>query len=167
MNRVLILGSPGSGKSTFSRKLGEKTGLKVIHLDYYFHDSRYDYYKDKKAWSKRAEELASPKKWIIDGNYSSTLQNRFKLADTIIFLECSRIRAVYRVIKRRLTYANKQRFDMPENWEETLFLNFLKYIWDFNRKIKPRIMTEMKKYPEKQYIILHDFKETDKYVEDL
>ncbi len=59
MKRVMIIGAPGTGKSTFAKKLAEETGLPLIHIDYYYHDPAKDYYTDKPAWRALVTELAA------------------------------------------------------------------------------------------------------------
>src|SRR5687768_16103132 len=69
MKRVLVIGSPGAGKSVFSRRLGEITGLPVIHLDqHYWRPGWIEPSKD--VWSRQVTELLQRDSWIIDGNYS-------------------------------------------------------------------------------------------------
>lgn len=118
MKRVAIVGSPGAGKTTFACKLHQKTNLPLIHLDYYYHQKKYDYYNDKDAWITRAKKLTQQPEWIIDGNYSRTMDQSFKNADTIIFLDYSRALTMSRVLKRWIKKDGHK--DIPEDLKGSL-----------------------------------------------
>src|ERR1035438_9231421 len=141
MKRVLIIGSPGSGKTTFAAGLAKKTGLPLIHLDYYYHDRTKDYYneKNKPAWRAQVMGLLKPESWICDGNYSSTFPQRFKLADTIIYFDFPLYLRMYGIFKRRLEFRNKKRKDMPNDWRETADWEFVKFVWNFRKKYNHKI----------------------------
>lgn len=153
MKRVAIIGCPGVGKTTFAIKLAAKTKLPLIHLDYYYHQNEHDYYHDKQAWIKRVELLIAQDKWIMDGNYSSTFEQRFKRADTIIFIDFPRRMALWGVVKRRIHYRNKQRQEMPSDWKEKANLEFLTYVWNFKRKHRSKQLSALKKARGKDVIV--------------
>lgn len=133
MKRVMIIGSPGTGKSFFAKKLEITSGLPLIHLDYYYHDRTKNYYTDKQAWRQKVEELTDQDKWIIDGNYGSTMSERMKKADTIIYFDIPRRIALFGVLKRCMMGMRTKRTDMPSDWNEKTDWNFLKYVWGFNK----------------------------------
>ncbi len=153
MNRIAIVGCPGSGKTTFTRELAKKTKLPVIHLDYYYHQSQYDYYHDKAAWIERVNQLIGQDKWIMDGNYSSTFERRFELADTIIFFDLPRRTSMYGVIKRRIQYRNKQRHEMPSDWKEKANLEFLRYVWNFKGKPRQKLVDLLAQAKDKEVVV--------------
>lgn len=116
MNKIAVIGSGGSGKSTFSRKLGNILNLPVYHLDtMYWNPGWIETPKDK--WESVVRELADNDQWIIDGNYRSTMDIRLNSADTIIFLNMSTLLCTYRIIKRRFMFKGKKRPDMTEGCE--------------------------------------------------
>ena len=84
--RIAIIGSSGSGKSTLARTLGVRLGLPVVHLDAHFWRAGW-VETDKAQWQETVQALAHGERWIIDGNYSSTMDIRLPLAETIIFLD--------------------------------------------------------------------------------
>lgn len=84
--RVLIDGMMGSGKSTFARALGARTGLPVIHLDLHYWKPRWVRPTDDE-WRERQRILLAGEAWIIDGNYNETLPLRLERADTVIYLD--------------------------------------------------------------------------------
>ncbi|MCH7659648.1 MAG: AAA family ATPase [Euryarchaeota archaeon] len=138
MNRILVLGSPGAGKSTFSRRLGIVLGFPVIHLDAHFWKPGWEK-PERKAWIETQRELiASSESWIMDGNYGSTIEVRLREADTVILLDIPRRVCLSRVFRRRLLYRNESRPDMAEGCPEKVDVEFLRYIWSFpSEKLAP------------------------------
>lgn len=106
MQKILIIGSPGSGKSTFSFRLSEKLNIPIIHLDKLFWKSGW-VSRSKEAFDKLLIEEMEKESWIIDGNYSRTLPMRLEKADTVIFFDYSRFVCLWRVLKRVITNYGK------------------------------------------------------------
>lgn len=164
MKRVCIVGCPGVGKTAFAIKLAKLTGLPVVHLDYYYHQRKYNYYEDKQAWAKQVKKLMQQERWIIDGNYSSTLVERLKKADAVVFFDYPRWFALYRVLKRRLVYHFKKREEMPDEWKEKANLEFLFYVWSFNNRSKPKIIDAIKQSKVKNVIIFQTPEQAENYL---
>ncbi len=155
MKKVVIIGSPGAGKSTFATKLAKQSGLPLIHLDYYYHDTSHDYEHDKEAWRRRVKELIKGKEWITDGNYCSTYDIRLPAADTIIFLNIPKRIVLWRIMKRRITYHKRTRPDMPSDWEEKADWEFLKYVWGFKKSYSSDIKMTLENYKDKDVFIVN------------
>lgn len=86
MNKVIVIGCPGSGKSTFSRKLAAKTGLPLYYLDMIWHrPDRTVAGRDE--LDKRLAEIMAEDRWILDGNYARTLPLRLEQCDTVFFFD--------------------------------------------------------------------------------
>lgn len=162
MKRVAVVGPPGSGKSTFARKLAEKTGLPVVHMDYYHLDSKHNYPNDHDAWNALVLELIKQDAWIMEGNYGATYNERFDRADTIIFLDYPRRTSFTSVLKRRIKYHNKRRPEMPEDWKEKMNWEFTKYAWKFPGSIK--INAALAFQPKSKVVILKSRKEAKDYL---
>lgn len=167
MKRVVVIGSPGAGKTTFVRKLSLATGLPAIHLDYYYHQKPHDYPNKPEAWLKKINQLLKRDSWIMDGNYSSSFGQRFNRADTIIFLDYPTKTSLYGVIMRRIKYHNKKRVDMPDDWKESANVNFLKYVWGFNKTDRDIILDTLATAKDKQIAIFTDREQTDRYLASL
>ena len=139
MKRVLIIGSSGAGKSTLARRLSEKTGMKIIHLDKIYWKPNW-VEPSKNEWKETLEKvMRDGEAWIMDGNYSGSLDIRLPACDTVIFLEISPAFCIYRVLKRVAFSYNKTRSDMAEDCPEKFDWEFLKWIWDFENRSKPKI----------------------------
>lgn len=153
MNKVLILGCAGSGKSTFSKHLGEILKLPVIHLDSFYWKSGW-VPSTEAEWDQIIQELMCKDQYIMDGNYSRTLRIRMKDADTIFFFDFSRYLCIYQAIKRRIIYHGKTRSDMAEGCKEKIDLEFIKWIWNFNKRSRDEILRELEKAKETQEVII-------------
>ncbi|MGH9842177.1 MAG: hypothetical protein ACREEM_25785 [Blastocatellia bacterium] len=111
MRKVLVIGSGGAGKSTFAKCLGERLHIEVIHLDMLYWNPGW-IETPKAEWLRAVEELVKRDAWIMDGNYSGTLDLRLKACDTVIFLDLPRLTCLWRVLKRVVQYRGRRRPDM-------------------------------------------------------
>jgi adenylate kinase family enzyme len=168
MHKIIVIGCPGVGKTTFAKELAKKTNLPLVHLDYHYYDLPKNYHNDKDAWKNLVRSLVAKDRWIIEGNYKSTFDVRLPAADTIIFFDYPRYVAMWRALKRRIQYRNKLRTDMPAGWKEKLDLDFVKFIWNFNANVKPMIHELLPQYKDrKTVIILNTPKETHAFLRSL
>ena len=158
MNRIMIIGCPGSGKSTFARGLAAKMGLPLYYLDMmYWNPDRTTKPKDEFRAALR-KTVALPE-WIIDGNYGSTLEVRMEACDTVIFLDYPVEVCISGVEERR----GKPRPDMP--WVETEpDLEFIEFIQKYNEESRPKVIELLEKYKEKNIIIFKSRAEADEYL---
>jgi adenylate kinase family enzyme len=154
----MIIGCPGSGKSTFARGLAAKTGLPLYYLDMmYWNPDRTTKPKDEFRAALR-ETVVLPE-WIIDGNYGSTLEVRMEACDTVIFLDYPVEVCISGVEERR----GKPRPDMP--WIETdPDLEFIEFIKKYNQESRPKVIELLEKYKEKNIIIFKSRAEADEYL---
>lgn len=166
MKRILIVGCPGAGKSYLSREIAKITGLPLIHLDKYFHQKAQYYIQNKDAWRAKIKELTSEPEWIIEGNYGSTMYERMKVADLIIFLDYPTRIAVGRVLKRRIQYNRKRREDMPSDWKEKIAPDFFKFVITFRKTQRPRILKYLDELG-KESVILRSPNETKSFLKEL
>jgi adenylate kinase family enzyme len=139
MRRVLVIGSGGAGKSTLARRLGERLGLPVIHLDACFWRPGW-VETPKEEWRQKVEELCAREAWVMDGNFSATLEARLAACDTVVFLDLPRTVCVWRALKRLVMYRNKRRPDMAEGCGEKFSLKFLHWVWTFPSRTRPKVL---------------------------
>ncbi|WP_226530283.1 DNA topology modulation protein [Metabacillus niabensis] len=163
MKKIVLIGSGGSGKSTLARQLGEKLKIKVFHLDALFWKPNWvGVPKDEQTVVQY--DLVKQESWIIDGNYGGTIDIRLNASDTIIFLDIPRIICVYRAFKRMLQYRNKTRPDMGEGCEERFSFEFFKWIWEYPKTKRPKILNRLEQLSKKkEVIILKSPKEVDDF----
>jgi adenylate kinase family enzyme len=154
IKKVLIIGSPGSGKSTFAIKLSEITNLPLYHLDYFRHDKNSTYKNNPVQWTRFLNKICSNDSWIIDGNYTNSLELRIKRADTIIFFDYPKRISLHRVFKRRVNFIYKKRSDMPDLWNEKLKLKFIKFVWNFNKIQRPTIYRILDQYKHDRNLLI-------------
>lgn len=167
MKRIMIIGSGGSGKSTFSSKLSEALGLPLYHLDAYYWKPGW-IATPKQEWDEFLRELIQNDEWIIDGNYNRTIDIRILRADTIIFFDLPPWVTTYRIIKRRIKYHGRTRPDLNEGCPEQLDWEFIKWVWNFRKNKRPGILEKLKKYEkEKKIIILKTRKEVTNFIDQL
>lgn len=160
--KIAIIGRPGSGKSTFSLKLGKILNIPVHHLDNHIFDGKKKRNKHEMIAIKK--DLLKEKVWIIEGCSYNTLEMRFADADTVIFLNFSRLQCLWRVCKRVM---------MPnEELSQTgcikgISLDLVKYIWNFDKDKRKIIEDLRKKYPHVQFLMFHSFKEMDCFLKKI
>lgn len=142
MQRVLIIGNGGSGKSTLARKLGRRTGLPVVHLDREFWRPGW-VEPPEDEWSARVAELTAGERWIMDGNFGSTMAQRFAAADTVVFLDLPTHVCIWRIIDRALNpraATSGYRPDMAEGCAEKLDPPFIDYVYHYRERSRPRVV---------------------------
>lgn len=164
MKKILIIGSSGAGKSTFARRLSAATCLPVVHLDRLFWNPGW-VETPKDEWHERVEKILREDRWIMDGNFSGTLDMRIAASDTVIFLETPRLVCIYRILKRVVLYRPGSRPDMAEGCHERFNWEFLKWVWDYPHRSKPKVEKLLEKYQgEKKVIRLKSKREAEEFL---
>ena len=107
MHRIIVIGAPGSGKSTLSVKLREKTGLPLWHLDNIWWKPDRTHIT-REAFDERLAALLKTDAWIIDGSYSRTFEPRIKACDTVILLVSKALRNAWDMRARTFRGRNKR-----------------------------------------------------------
>lgn len=161
MNRVIVIGSPGAGKSTFARKLRDITGLPLYYLDSIWHlPDRSTISREE--FGKRLADILKEDRWIIDGNFSRTLETRLKRCDTVFLLDYS-VDVCLSGVSGRI---GKEREEMP--WIEQEFdEEFRQFIVGFPHNRLPQIKELLERYGKGREIhVFHSREEADDYFVD-
>ena len=153
MNRILILGPCGAGKSHLADLMGRKLKIPVYHLDSIFWNPGW-VSTDGKVFLQRINEIAAGEAWIIDGNYSNYWGDRLIRCDTIILLDYSRRIHFYRTLMRILKGYGKVRSDMADGCPERLDWEFLKYSWDFRKNKMKNLYETVEDHAEEKKVIV-------------
>jgi len=138
MQRVLIVGICGAGKSTLAREMAVRLDLPLVHLDRDFWQPGWTV-PDQEWWEGRVQELVAGERWVMDGSYAATLHHRLPRADTIIHLDFPRRIALYRILMRIIGSYGRTRPDLANDCPEHFDWQFLQYAWDFPKTERPKI----------------------------
>lgn len=137
--RILVVGSPGAGKSTFARALAVRTGLPVVHLDReYWRPGWVASPSDE--WRARVAELVAGDAWILDGDYSATLPLRLARAQRVVLFDLPRRACLWGALSRWWAYRGRARPDLPAGCPERLDPAFLAWIWRYRERTRPRVL---------------------------
>lgn len=159
MKKVIIIGCPGAGKSTFARKLKEKTGLPLFYLDMIWHKADGTNIS-RDEFDGKIKEIMKKEQWILDGNYIRTLEMRLKECDTVFLLDYP----LELCLEGASSRIGKERPDMP--WVESEFdLEFRQFIVDFPKDSLPKFYELLKKYEkEKELHIFRKREDAEEYL---
>ena len=158
MKKVIVIGCPGSGKSTVSRALHNKTGIPLYHLDMMYWNADKTTV-EKSVFLERLSDVLEKDEWIIDGNYGSTMELRMAACDTVIFFDYPLEVCLGGIKERR----GKPRSDMPwiETEEDAEFIEFIK---SYNEQQKPKVLELLEKYSDRSIIILESREQADAFL---
>ena len=159
MKKIIVIGCPGSGKSTFSEKLKEKTGLPLFYLDAIWHRAdRTHITRDE--FDVRLSEILAFDSYIIDGNYSRTVERRISACDTVFLFDLPTEVCLDGAISR----IGKARNDMP--WiDRELDESLKKEIEEFREKNLPAIYQLLDKYKDgKTVVVFQTREEADEFL---
>ena len=158
MKKVIVIGCPGSGKSTVSRALHNKTGIPLYHLDMMYWNADKTTV-EKSVFLERLSIVLEKDEWIIDGNYGSTMELRMAVCDTVIFLDYPLDVCLDGIRARR----GKPRSDMPwiETEEDAEFIEFIK---SYNEQQKPKVLELFEKYSDKNIVIFKSREQADAFL---
>lgn len=138
MQRVMIIGTPGSGKSWLARAIGARTGLPVLHMDRLFWQPGWQARSADGKAALHADWVAGPA-WVWEGNYAKGYAERLDRADMLIWLDLPIWRRFWRVLRRTLRHYGDTRPDLPENCPERVSLDFYRYIFESRARNRARM----------------------------
>lgn len=160
MDKVIVIGCPGSGKSTFSKKLHNATGIPIHHLDMmYWNEDKTKV--PKEIFINELNRIINGDKWIIDGNYGSTMEWRIKQCDTVFFLDYPVEVCIEGIKSRR----GQERSDMPwiEKTDE-IDKEFLRWVQNYNIESRPKVIELLEKYNDKNTVVFKCREEAKEFI---
>ena len=161
MKRVIVIGSPGSGKSVFARKLREKTGLPLVSLDNVWWKADRTHLTQQE-FDERLAGILTKDEWIIDGSYSRTFEPRFAACDTVILLDYD-VDVCLRGIADRVGQA---RPDIP--WtEQSLDPELVELVKTYRERNLPTIRELFRRYADRETHVFHDRGEAQQWLDSL
>ena len=161
----MVIGGPGSGKSTLARRLGDVTGLPVVHMDHIHHLSGW---KPRPMAEKLAmhDEVVARERWIFEGGLSKGYASRAARAELIVFLDVPVVQRLYRVTKRTLQHYGRTRPDLPDGCPEQFSGEFFWWIVSTARKNRLRDLALVERHAEKGRV-LRSSREVARFVEEM
>lgn len=162
MKKIIVIGSPGAGKSTFARKVRDVTGIQLYYLDILWHKPDQTNIS-KEEFDLRLKEIMKKESWILDGNYQRTLELRLRECDTVFLMDFPLDVCLLGAMSR----IGKKREDLP--WVESEFdEEFQQWIIDFSKSQLPEIYKLLEKYRDnKDIVIFKSRKEADDWVHNV
>ena len=162
MKKVIVIGCPGSGKTTFSEKLHKITGLPLYHLDVIWHKPDKTHIT-RDNFDKSIAEILNTSEWIIDGNYNRTIEIRLKHCDTVFLFDLQTEVCIEGAMNR----LGKERYDLP--WiEKEINPSFKQLIMEFPYKSLPIIYKLIEKYKDGREIVIFKSREdADAYLRSI
>jgi adenylate kinase family enzyme len=136
VDRIAIMGCGGSGKSHLAREVGARLGITPVHLDARYYDQDWKPL-DQEAFAALQHGLVAVPRWIIDGNYASTLPIRLAAADTVVFLDLPGWACLCGILQRRLRHGGGQY--QAIGVYDRITWDFIRYILGYRKKMAPRV----------------------------
>ena len=166
MERILIIGCSGAGKTTLAKELSQKLGLPLIHLDQLWWTGDWKHVT-REEFDSRLAMAVNMDQWIIDGNYSRTIPMRLPKCDTIIYLDFNRWECLLGMFQRVMRYRGKKRPDMGGNCKERFDWEFIKFIWNFNKNNRVQNYTWIAQAKHARSIVLRNRKQVKMFLDCL
>ncbi|AWS48623.1 topology modulation protein [Streptosporangium sp. 'caverna'] len=136
MDRIAIIGCGGSGKTTLGRRLAALVDAPMTHLDGVYYDAAWNALPQEEFAAIQQKLVAEPR-WVIDGNFASTLPIRLARADTVIFLDIPPAVCLWGILQRRLRYRGGQHGE--HGVFDRIHWGFIRYILGYRRRMRPRV----------------------------
>jgi adenylate kinase family enzyme len=168
MQRILVMGSSGSGKSTFARRLSEITGIPTVSVDALFWKPGW-IESDRAEFRERLAAAVRQPRWIMDGNYVSHLgELRRDVSDTVFWFDLPRATCMLGILTRIARSYGRVRPEMAEGCPEKIDFEFLRYVWTYRAKQRPSLLAFFEGLrPDQTFVTFTNRAQADRYLSDL
>lgn len=136
MERIAVIGCGGSGKTRLATQIAAVLDLPVTHLDAIYYDADWRELPPEE-FAHRQQELVDRPRWLVEGNYASTLPIRLAAADTVIFLDLPAVTCLIGILQRRWHYRGGQHRN--DGIFDRITISFVRYIWGYRRTMRPKV----------------------------
>jgi adenylate kinase family enzyme len=168
MQRILVMGSSGSGKSTFARQLSGITGIPVVSIDALFWKPGW-VESDRAEFRERLAEVTRQPRWIMDGNYTSAWgELRRDVSDTVIWFDLPRAICMMGILTRIAKSYGQVRPEMAPGCPEKIDFEFFRYVWTYRKKQRPTLVAFFEGLrPDQTFVTFTNRAQADRYLSDL
>jgi adenylate kinase family enzyme len=169
MQRILVMGSSGSGKSTFARRLSEATGIPFVSLDALFWQPGWQP-TEPAVFEARVTEAARGARWVMDGNHSERPSGelRRQLADTIVWFDLPRRTCMTGILTRIARSYGQVRPEMADGCPEKIDLEFFRYVWSYRARQRPKLLRFFEGLrPDQALVCFTERAQVDRYLRDI
>jgi adenylate kinase family enzyme len=161
MDRIAVIGCGGSGKTYVANRLAALLDLSVTHLDALYYGEDWAPLP-KEEFAELQHKLVAESRWLIEGNYASTLEIRLRAADTVIFLDLPAFACLWGVVQRRRRYRGGQHAD---GVYDRITWNFVKYVLGYRRTMRPRVEALIAEHgAHARYVVLRSRREIARFL---
>lgn len=165
-NRIIIIGKPGSGKSTAAAKLSKKLGIPVYHIDKIFFTHNWEK-RNIQEFLQLKQQWIDQDNWIIEGQATRWLEARFSRATLCIHFELPFWLCLWRIFKRRFFCKDTTIQDRAPKCKEVIRWDLLHYTWNYEKRGGKRVKEAHKKYPNVPFYTVRSDKEVQKLITKL
>ncbi|MFA6386201.1 MAG: hypothetical protein WCW04_00305 [Candidatus Paceibacterota bacterium] len=160
--KVIIIGGGGSGKSSLADRMGKYTGYPVYHLDNLLLDSNWQQ-KPKNQWEEISQVFLTKDAGIVDGNYSSSIPNRVKWADVIIYIDIPTHVQLWRITRRyiRNKLGLDKRCGFPDGSKEKIGMKFILWTYHWNSNHREKLLSMLDLEKDKKVLIIKEARSLD------
>ena len=169
MERILIIGNSGAGKSTFAKALAQKVKLPIVHLDRLFWIGNWEHVSREEFDVLLQKELEKPQ-WIIDGNFDRTMPHRLQYCDTVFFFDMPTSLCIWGITKRVFANYGKTRDDMggncPERFDKEK-VTLARHVLNFNKQHRAHYYELLENATHAKVIVFRNRKQVKKFLESI
>lgn len=163
MERILVIGSGGSGKTTLARVVADRLRLPLVHLDaLYWRPGWVPTPRDE--WERVVEGLIAQPRWVMDGNYGATLDMRLAACDAVVFVDMPRPLCLWRILKRRVRHWGRSRPDVAPGCPERVTWEFVRWVWTYPKRRRAGILERLRGLTGRRVFVLSSPREVERFV---